>query len=274
MSPKRGDRAAPPPIGDEFDLRFANTEAANGWDHLSRHAAGNLRRAFDKIRSAPRAADDPERHHRLKGKLGATVWKGQTLERWQYEDRRRPHLVPGRRRRPHRLDHLRRHRTPQSHRLIATSRPHQALDMQSPGERFTPVTEQERDVLGLGVPGVLALVPQQRTAPAEPVPAGESVVPDGPPEVVPAVVPTEPGGPVEFERVVPLRYAIRCTADGRAWTPPWSVTRTARSWQPRVRCRAVRNRRGLQSRRQPEVCAYTRELTPQGCGRDAAVPAL
>lgn len=85
MSPKRGDRAAPPPVGDEFDLRFANTEAATGWDHLSRHAAGNLRRAFDGIRSAPRATDAPERHHRLKGTLGSTVWKGQTLERRQYE---------------------------------------------------------------------------------------------------------------------------------------------------------------------------------------------
>lgn len=32
-------------------------------------------------------------------------------------------------------------------------RPHQALDMQSPGDRFTPMPEQERDVLGLKVPG-------------------------------------------------------------------------------------------------------------------------
>lgn len=53
MSPTRGDRAAPPPVGEEFDLRFADTEAALGRDNLSRHAAGNLRRAFDKIRSAP-----------------------------------------------------------------------------------------------------------------------------------------------------------------------------------------------------------------------------
>ncbi|MFE4589896.1 hypothetical protein [Streptomyces laurentii] len=85
MSPKRGDRAAPPAVGDEYDLRFATTEAANGWDQLSRHAAGNLRRAFDKIRSAPRATDDPARHHRLKGTLGSAPWKGQALERWQYE---------------------------------------------------------------------------------------------------------------------------------------------------------------------------------------------
>lgn len=85
MSPKRGDRAAPPAIGDEHDLRFANTEAANGWEELARHAAGNLRRAFDKIRTDPRARDEPDRHHRLKGKLGSADWKGQILERWQFE---------------------------------------------------------------------------------------------------------------------------------------------------------------------------------------------
>lgn len=85
MSPKRGDRAAPPPVDDEYDLRFANTEAADGWEHLSRSAAGNLRRAYEKIRSAPRAADNPDRQHRLKGKLGITTFKGHGVERWQYE---------------------------------------------------------------------------------------------------------------------------------------------------------------------------------------------
>jgi hypothetical protein len=85
VSPKRGDRAAPPPIGDEYDIRFANTEAADGWEHLSRHAAGNLRRAFEKIRATPRALDNPDRQHHLKGKLGTSTFKGHTLERWQYE---------------------------------------------------------------------------------------------------------------------------------------------------------------------------------------------
>ncbi|MFD3910507.1 hypothetical protein [Streptomyces sp. NPDC058603] len=85
MSPKRGDRAAPPPVGDEYDIRFANFEAADGWEHLSRHAPRNLRRAFEKIRATPRAQDNPDRQHRLKGALGTTVFKGQTLERWQYE---------------------------------------------------------------------------------------------------------------------------------------------------------------------------------------------
>jgi hypothetical protein len=79
VRPKRGDRAAPPPIGDEFDLRFANTEAANGWDHLSRHAAGNLRRAFDKIRSTPRAADDPSAT--TASRASSALWSGRD-RRW------------------------------------------------------------------------------------------------------------------------------------------------------------------------------------------------
>jgi hypothetical protein len=85
VSPRRGERAAPPPIGDEYDLRFAGKEAANGWEELSRQAGGNLRRAFDAIRTDPRSRSSPERHHRLKGALGTAAWKGESLERWQYE---------------------------------------------------------------------------------------------------------------------------------------------------------------------------------------------
>lgn len=85
MSPKRGDRAAPPPVGEEYDLRFADTAAANGWEQLARHAPGNLRRAYEAIRTAPRAMTSPERQHRLKGDLGTAVWKGAHYERWQYE---------------------------------------------------------------------------------------------------------------------------------------------------------------------------------------------
>lgn len=85
MSPRRGDRAAPPPVGTEYDIRFANTGAAQGWDDLSRQAAGNLRRAYGRIRAAPRARDDPDRQHRLKGSLGSGVFTGQSLERWQLD---------------------------------------------------------------------------------------------------------------------------------------------------------------------------------------------
>jgi hypothetical protein len=85
VSPKRGDRAAPPPVNGEFDLRFANSAAADGWEHLARQVPGNLRRAHDAIRANPRSPVAPERHHRLKGSLASGGWKGHQLERWQYE---------------------------------------------------------------------------------------------------------------------------------------------------------------------------------------------
>ncbi|MFJ8737848.1 hypothetical protein ACIRL2_00610 [Embleya sp. NPDC127516] len=44
-----------------------------------------MRRAFEKIRVAPRAVDNPNRQHRLKGKLGISTFKGHELERWRYE---------------------------------------------------------------------------------------------------------------------------------------------------------------------------------------------
>ncbi|MFF7859452.1 IS481 family transposase [Streptomyces sp. NPDC007904] len=112
-----------------------------------------------------------------------------------------------------------------------SSRPHQALDMQSPGDRFAPVAEQERDVLGLRVPGVLALVPQQRTPPKDPesAPTEASEVPAVLPEVVPAAVPVEPGAPVEFERVVPASGNLQ-VAGKQFWLGPARSGLTVTFW--------------------------------------------
>ncbi|MBJ7001728.1 IS481 family transposase [Streptomyces sp. CRPSP2-6A1] len=112
-----------------------------------------------------------------------------------------------------------------------SSRPHQALDMQSPGDRFSPVAEQERKVLGLKIPGVLALVPQQRTPPEdpEPAPAEACEVPAALPEVVPAVVPVESGGPVEFERVVPASGNLQ-VAGKQFWLGPARSGLTVTFW--------------------------------------------
>jgi hypothetical protein len=85
MSPKRGDRAAPPAIAGEYELRFAESAAADGWEQLARQASANLRRAYEALRADPRARTSPERQHRLKGSLASAHWKGQELERWQYE---------------------------------------------------------------------------------------------------------------------------------------------------------------------------------------------
>lgn len=85
MSPKRGDRAAPPTVGTEFEIRFGTGESGTGWEHLARQVPSNLRRAYDTIRANPRSTANPDRHHRLKGSLAVGAWKGAQLERWQYE---------------------------------------------------------------------------------------------------------------------------------------------------------------------------------------------
>ncbi|MFJ4982165.1 IS481 family transposase [Streptomyces coeruleorubidus] len=108
-------------------------------------------------------------------------------------------------------------------------RPHQALDMQSPADRFIPVPEQERDVLSLRVPGVLALVPPQRTAPAEPDPAEAVVDVAAGTEAVSAAVPVEPGGPVEFERVVPASGNLQ-VAGKQFWLGPARAGLTVTFW--------------------------------------------
>ncbi|WEO95334.1 IS481 family transposase [Streptomyces sp. FXJ1.172] len=103
-------------------------------------------------------------------------------------------------------------------------RPHQALDMQFPADRFTPVAEQERDVLGLRVPGVLVLVPHQRTAPAvtsEPAQA--------PPAPAPLAVQVDEGGPVEFERVVPASGNLQ-VAGKQFWLGPARSGLTVTFW--------------------------------------------
>ncbi len=85
MSPRRGDRAAPQPRPGEYDLRFANNEAAKGWDELCRQAPGNTRAAFDAIRADPCPVPPSTRHHRLKYDLAWGTHNGRRLEQWQYE---------------------------------------------------------------------------------------------------------------------------------------------------------------------------------------------
>ncbi|MFD8162318.1 IS481 family transposase [Streptomyces malaysiensis] len=107
-------------------------------------------------------------------------------------------------------------------------RPHQALDMQCPGDRFTPVAGQagqERNVLGLKIPGVLALVPQQRMAPVVSEPAEASSVP----ATLPEVVQVDEGGPVEFERVVPASGNLQ-VAGKQFWLGPARSGLTVTFW--------------------------------------------
>jgi hypothetical protein len=85
VSPKRGDDVAPPPIGDEWRLRFATNEAAKGWADLGAEAAGNTRRCFEALRVNPLSLEDPDRQHRLRGRLATGMLGGTAYPQWEYE---------------------------------------------------------------------------------------------------------------------------------------------------------------------------------------------
>ena len=82
MSPKRRDRVAPPPVGDEWEVRFGASEAAKGWEALCAHATTNTRGAFELMRSNPRPPEDAT-HYRLRGELSTRTFGGRELEQWQ-----------------------------------------------------------------------------------------------------------------------------------------------------------------------------------------------
>jgi transposase InsO family protein len=81
------------------------------------------------------------------------------------------------------------------------TRPHQAIGMAVPADRFSTVRAQaEQELLPLRLPAVLALVPPAPADPPQaapqPEPAADSAAPDSPPGPY-------RGGPVEFARPVP-----------------------------------------------------------------------
>ncbi|WP_257015977.1 hypothetical protein [Rhodococcus sp. ACS1] len=84
MSPKRGERVAPPAAGELWELRFATSDAAKGWDELCRQAPANTLVAYEEMRRRTVAGESTTRHHRLKGKL-ATGVHGVEMGQWQYE---------------------------------------------------------------------------------------------------------------------------------------------------------------------------------------------
>lgn len=85
MSPKRGDRVAPPPGPDDYDVRFDDSAACNGWDELCRKAAGKTRWAYEEMRTNPGPKPPTSRHHQLKGSLATAKRNGEELPQWQIE---------------------------------------------------------------------------------------------------------------------------------------------------------------------------------------------
>jgi hypothetical protein len=85
VSPKRGDRVAPPSRPGEWEVRFLENDAAKGWDELCRQAPGNAFEAWKTMRENPSPPMDARRHHRLRDELATGTAKGKVLEHWQIE---------------------------------------------------------------------------------------------------------------------------------------------------------------------------------------------
>jgi hypothetical protein len=82
---KRNDLVAPPPYKGQWELRFGEKDAADGWDELCKQAPGPTREAYDAISRNPRDRTNPHRQHRLRSALGTRTVRGAVLEQWQYE---------------------------------------------------------------------------------------------------------------------------------------------------------------------------------------------
>jgi hypothetical protein len=85
VSPRRGDRVTVPPPEGQWDVRFATSEAATGWEELCRHALANARRCLETLQTTPRSATNPDRQHRLRGDLATHRHNGKDLEQWEFE---------------------------------------------------------------------------------------------------------------------------------------------------------------------------------------------
>jgi len=82
VSPKRGDRVAPPPVKDEWEVKFGINEAARGWEELCVRAKAKTREAYELMRSNPRPPQD-DSHYQLRGDLATRSHAGRDLEQWQ-----------------------------------------------------------------------------------------------------------------------------------------------------------------------------------------------
>jgi hypothetical protein len=85
VSPKRGDRVALPAVGNEWDVRFATSEAVKGWDDLCRQAPENTAKAWQDMRAHPAPHPQNPRHEQLKGSFAYGTHGGRQLAQWQIE---------------------------------------------------------------------------------------------------------------------------------------------------------------------------------------------
>lgn len=99
-----------------------------------------------------------------------------------------------------------------------TTRPHQALDMATPADRFAPASRADRELLPLRLPATLDLAPPPAASP----PAEPATPPPMPP-------PAMAEGAVEFDRVVPASGNLK-VAGKQFWLGPDRAGLTVTFW--------------------------------------------
>jgi transposase InsO family protein len=115
-----------------------------------------------------------------------------------------------------------------------TTRPHQALDMASPADRFAAVPAADREALPLRLPAALAAAPVTGAAATTTQPATTPPRP-GQPEAASGPVPDAlaalawAGGPVAFDRVVPPSGNLQ-VAGKQFWLGPARAGLTVTFW--------------------------------------------
>jgi len=82
VSPKRGDRVAPPAREGEWELRHTSG-STDGWEELCKQARGPAGKAWEALSRNP--LERSERQHPLAGELGTVSIGGKRLSQWQYE---------------------------------------------------------------------------------------------------------------------------------------------------------------------------------------------
>ena len=84
MSPRRGERVAPPAAEDEWEVVFANNDAAKG---LGGTVPGRTRKHARRLAGyADKAAVlRDHRHGQLRGTLATGDFSGRQMDRWQIE---------------------------------------------------------------------------------------------------------------------------------------------------------------------------------------------
>jgi hypothetical protein len=85
MPAKRGDRVAPPGKPGGWEVRFATSEAAKGWEELCRVARSNTWDAWVVMTESPIRATNPSRQFILKRDMATRMVNDKELDQWQYE---------------------------------------------------------------------------------------------------------------------------------------------------------------------------------------------